>query len=29
MMMRPLGPHVWPDPPLEVSDIRWWHADAF
>jgi predicted N-acetyltransferase YhbS len=29
MMVRPLGPHVWPDPPLEVSDIRWWHADAF
>jgi predicted N-acetyltransferase YhbS len=29
MMMRPLGPHVWPDPPLELSDIRWWHADAF
>jgi hypothetical protein len=29
MMMRPLGRGVWPDPPLEVSDIRWWHADAF
>ena len=29
MMMRPLGPRVWPDPPLAVSDIRWWHADAF
>jgi predicted N-acetyltransferase YhbS len=29
MMMRPLGPHVWPDPPLDVPDIRWWHADAF
>jgi GNAT superfamily N-acetyltransferase len=29
MMMRPLGPHVWPDPPLEVPHIRWWHADAF
>ncbi len=29
MMMRPLGRRVWPDPPLAVSDIRWWHADAF
>ncbi len=29
MMVRPLGRGVWPDPPLEVSDIRWWHADAF
>jgi GNAT superfamily N-acetyltransferase len=29
MMMRPLGSSVWPDPPLTVSDIRWWHADAF
>jgi hypothetical protein len=29
MMMRPLGSHVWPDPPLGISDIRWGHADAF
>lgn len=29
MMVRPLGSSVWPDPPLTVSDIRWWHADAF
>jgi predicted N-acetyltransferase YhbS len=29
MMMRPLGSHVWPRPPLDVADIRWWHADAF
>ncbi len=29
MMMRPLGRGVWPGPPLTVSDIRWWHADAF
>ena len=29
MMVRPLGSRVWPDPPLTVSDIRWWHADAF
>ena len=29
MMMRPLGRLVWPDPPLAVSDVRWWHADAF
>jgi predicted N-acetyltransferase YhbS len=29
MMMRPLRSSVWPHPPLEVSDIRWWHADAF
>ena len=29
MMMRPLGSSVWPHPSLEVSDIRWWHADAF
>jgi predicted N-acetyltransferase YhbS len=29
MMTRPLGSSVWPDPPLEVADIRWWHGDAF
>ena len=29
MMMRPLGRHVWPAPPLTVSEISWWHADAF
>jgi predicted N-acetyltransferase YhbS len=29
MMVRPLGRHVWPEPPLTVSDIVWWHADAF
>jgi hypothetical protein len=29
MMMRPLGPGVWPSPPLGASDIAWWHADAF
>jgi predicted N-acetyltransferase YhbS len=29
MMVRPLGRSVWPDPPLEVSGIRWWHADGF
>ncbi len=29
MMMRPLGSSVWPDPPLDVSNIRWWHGDAF
>jgi len=29
MMMRPLGSHVWPNPPLDVADIRWWHTDAF
>jgi predicted N-acetyltransferase YhbS len=29
MMMRPLGSSVWPHPPLDVSDITWWHADAF
>jgi predicted N-acetyltransferase YhbS len=29
MMMRPLGSSVWPHPSLAVSDIRWWHADAF
>lgn len=29
MMVRPLGRQVWPAPPLTVSDISWWHADAF
>jgi GNAT superfamily N-acetyltransferase len=29
MMIRPLGRHVWPSPPLEAGDIVWWHADAF
>ena len=29
MMIRPLGHGVRPDPPLEATDIAWWHADAF
>lgn len=29
MMVRPIGRHVWPSPPLEAGDIAWWHADAF
>ncbi len=29
MMMRPLGRHVWPSPPLDTGDIAWWPADVF